>query len=155
MEQTHLMTPAYTHLTIGGHEVKISKGDLSFSSTNNTSYTLTTADSGHREFLLTKGSHIENAGQMVVSIIETPDGSTKSSIDRVNEELAKSRGKGNPKDYAKTVVFVVSNSHHKSLIEISFEGYVKEIQIIAPEKEGFVTHLVTIVEYNGDSFKVS
>lgn len=155
MANTHLMTPAYTHLTIGGNEVKISKGDLSFSSTNSTNYTLTTADSGHREFLLTKGSSIENAGQMVVSIIETPDGSTKDSIDRVKKELTKSQSKGNPKDYAKTIVFVVSNSDHKSLVEVSFEGYVKDIQRIAPEKEGFVTYSVTIVEYNGDSFKVS
>lgn len=155
MAQTHLMTPAYTHLTIDGHEIKISKGDLSFSSTNNTTYTLTTADSGHREFLMTKGSGMENVGQVVVSIIETPDGSTKDSISRVKKELAKSQNKGNPKDYTETIVFMVSNSDHKPMIEISFEGYVKDVQRIAPEKEGFVTYTVTIVEFNGDSFKIS
>lgn len=154
-EHNHLMTPAYMHLRIDGHEIKIAKGDLAFSATNDSVYKLTTAaHHGHRDFLLIKGSIIKHAGELVVTIVKTPDGANQGSIDRVHEELKKSQNKADPKDYVKTYLFMVCASDHRSLMEICFKGYVKNIQKIAPKKEGFVTHMVTIAEFDGDSFRV-
>ena len=155
MRHTHLMAPAYYHLRIDDKELKITDGEIVFSSANSSTYKITNANSAKREFMLVKGRKTTYEGYMTASIVETPDKSTKESIERAKDLLKKSQKESNPKEYAKTVTFIASNSSDEPLVTVSFLGYVKDIKRIAPEKEGFSTFIVTIVEFDSDSFKIN
>ena len=155
MSHVHLMSPAYYHLRIDDKELKITDSEVVFSSTNSSTYKITNTDSARREFMLIKGRKVAYYGSMTVSIIETPDKATKDSIERAKELLKKSQKESDPKEYAKTVTFIASNSSDEPLVTVSFLGYVKDIKRIAPEKEGFSTYVVTIVELDSASFKIN
>jgi hypothetical protein len=149
----HLANPAKIEMTIGGKEVKIIDGVFCFSSTNGTSYNPTMHEN-KKEYLSSKGKRIETTGNVTVEIVETPDDKTKGSIRHVKKHLKKSQDEADPDKYTDDYVFLISNADNGRIASISFKGQVKDVQKIAPNKDGFPIYKVYIVIFDQDSFKV-
>ena len=153
MTHINLMSPAYMGMHIGSKEIKITKADMVFSSTNNSHYEKTLGEEKD-EYFLTKGSKAQISGEVVVSIVDAPDAKTKDSISAVHDCLKKAQEKLNPKDYTDDFLIIAENSDHEHMIEISFKGFIKDIKQIAPEGNGFVTYQVSVVMYDPETFKL-
>lgn len=152
-DHKHLANPARIEMRIGGKEVKIIDGEFCFSSTNGTNYNPTMHED-KKEYLSSKGKKIETTGDVTVEIVETPDDKTKDSIEHVKKHLKKSQDKSHPDDYTDDYVFLISNADKDKITSISFKGQVKDVQKIAPSKEGFPTYKVYIVIFDQHSFKI-
>jgi len=138
---------------ISGKEIKITKADLHFSSTNNSHYEKTLGEEKD-EYFLNKGNKVQTSGEVVVSIVDAPDANTKESIEEVQKCLKKAQEKLNPKDYTDDFLLIAENSDHEHIIEVSFKGFVRGVKQIAPEHNGFVRYEVTVVMYDQDTFKI-
>jgi hypothetical protein len=142
------LIPGAIKFTIARETIRILDADLALSFQNGCTYQECMTKTGIKSYVLAKGTCITQNGDVVATIIKTPDGKQDGSIKNLQDNLKQVQKSNNPADYAKDVAVIIENPSSEKFLDVTFKGYVSEFNTQPPDSTGFTTYQATVVVYD-------
>lgn len=149
------LVPAFIKFMIGPTEVDVLDSQLSLKFENGSGYEECMTKNGLKGYVLKKGTTVLQSGDVVITVIKTPDGKHQSSIDLLQDNLENIQKTSNPDNYTKSITVQLENPSNEKFMGLTFNGYVSEVETKAPDLTNFPEYVAKIEIYDPLSIKLT
>lgn len=149
------LVPAFIKFMIGPTEVDVLDSQLSLKFENGSGYEECMTKNGLKGYVLKKGTTVLQSGDVVITVIKTPDGKHQSSIDLLQDNLENIQKTSNPDNYTKSITVQLENPSNEKFMGLTFNGYVSEVETKSPDLTNFPEYVAKIEIYDPLSIKLT
>jgi protoporphyrinogen oxidase len=150
------LIPASIKFDFGGKELTLSDAQLSLKFTNGSGYDECMSNEGKKNYVLRRGTTVEQDGDITITLIKTPDKEQIADINAIQDNLAAIRKSPDPSSYKKSIIVNLygPGGANDDFLSLKFEGYISELTTQAPELTNFMEYVAKVEIFNPETIKL-
>jgi hypothetical protein len=150
------LIPAAIKFDFGGKDLKLSDAQLSLKFTNGSGYDECMSNEGKKNYVLRRGTVVEQDGDITITLIKSPDKEQIADINAIQDNLASIRKSPDPSTYKKSIVVNLygPGGTKDDFLSIRFSGYISELNTQAPELTNFMEYVAKVEIFDPASIKL-